>query len=77
MEVHRTEILRTGAGDPAGRDTRRGDPDHHEHPYGNGASIYTQNGWYARKFKMETQAGDDRHQRRIPRAGRLPAVRRS
>lgn len=25
--------------------------------YGNGASIYTQNGFYARKFKMETDAG--------------------
>jgi malonate-semialdehyde dehydrogenase (acetylating)/methylmalonate-semialdehyde dehydrogenase len=28
-----------------------------DHPYGNGASIYTQNGYYARKFKLETQAG--------------------
>lgn len=27
------------------------------HQYGNGASIYTQNGYYARKFKLETQAG--------------------
>lgn len=27
------------------------------HPYGNGASIYTQNGYYARKFKLETKAG--------------------
>jgi malonate-semialdehyde dehydrogenase (acetylating)/methylmalonate-semialdehyde dehydrogenase len=27
------------------------------HEYGNGASIYTQNGYYARKFKMETKAG--------------------
>ena len=27
------------------------------HEYGNGASIYTQNGYWARKFKMETQAG--------------------
>ena len=27
------------------------------HPYGNGASIYTQNGYYARKFKLETLAG--------------------
>jgi len=25
--------------------------------YGNGASIYTQNGYYARKFKLETDAG--------------------
>lgn len=27
------------------------------HEYGNGASIYTQNGYYARKFKLEAQAG--------------------
>lgn len=27
------------------------------HPYGNGASIYTQNGYWARKFKLEAQAG--------------------
>jgi len=25
--------------------------------YGNGASIYTQNGYYARKFKLETKCG--------------------
>ncbi len=28
-----------------------------EHPYGNGASIYTQNGYHARRFKLETEAG--------------------
>lgn len=28
-----------------------------EHQYGNGASIYTQNGYYARRFKLETLAG--------------------
>ncbi len=28
-----------------------------DHQYGNGASIYTQNGYYARKFKLEVQAG--------------------
>jgi len=27
------------------------------HKYGNGASIYTQNGYWARKFKLETEAG--------------------
>ena len=27
------------------------------HQYGNGASIYTQNGYYARKFKLEANAG--------------------
>jgi malonate-semialdehyde dehydrogenase (acetylating)/methylmalonate-semialdehyde dehydrogenase len=28
-----------------------------DHQYGNGASIYTQNGYYARKFKLEASAG--------------------
>ncbi|MBN2313816.1 MAG: CoA-acylating methylmalonate-semialdehyde dehydrogenase [Sedimentisphaerales bacterium] len=28
-----------------------------DHQYGNGASIYTQNGYYTRKFKLETQCG--------------------
>lgn len=28
-----------------------------DHQYGNGASIYTQSGYHARKFKLETQAG--------------------
>jgi malonate-semialdehyde dehydrogenase (acetylating)/methylmalonate-semialdehyde dehydrogenase len=28
-----------------------------EHQYSNGASIYTQNGYYARKFKLQTDAG--------------------
>jgi malonate-semialdehyde dehydrogenase (acetylating)/methylmalonate-semialdehyde dehydrogenase len=28
-----------------------------DHQYSNGASIYTQNGYYARKFKLETEAG--------------------
>ena len=28
-----------------------------DHEYGNGASIYTQNGYWARKFKLETHAG--------------------
>ncbi|MDO9464426.1 MAG: CoA-acylating methylmalonate-semialdehyde dehydrogenase [bacterium] len=28
-----------------------------DHQYGNGASIYTQNGYYARKFKLEVECG--------------------
>jgi malonate-semialdehyde dehydrogenase (acetylating) / methylmalonate-semialdehyde dehydrogenase len=28
-----------------------------DHPYGNGASIYTQNGYWARKFKLEVECG--------------------
>jgi malonate-semialdehyde dehydrogenase (acetylating)/methylmalonate-semialdehyde dehydrogenase len=57
MEIHRTEIfgpvvviLKAESLDEAIRIVN-------EHPYGNGASIYTQNGHYARRFKLETQAG--------------------
>jgi len=28
-----------------------------DHQYGNGASIYTQNGYYARRFKLEVDCG--------------------
>jgi malonate-semialdehyde dehydrogenase (acetylating) / methylmalonate-semialdehyde dehydrogenase len=57
MSVHQTEIfgpvqviLRAATLDDAIRVIN-------EHPYGNGASIYTQNGYHARKFKLEAQAG--------------------
>jgi malonate-semialdehyde dehydrogenase (acetylating)/methylmalonate-semialdehyde dehydrogenase len=57
MAIHRTEIfgpvqviLRAGTLDEAIRIIN-------EHPYGNGASIYTQNGFHARRFKLEAQAG--------------------
>jgi malonate-semialdehyde dehydrogenase (acetylating)/methylmalonate-semialdehyde dehydrogenase len=57
MAVHRTEIfgpvqviLKADGLDKAIRIIN-------EHPYGNGASIYTQNGFYARRFKLETRAG--------------------
>ena len=57
MKIQRTEIfgpvvviLKTETLDEAIRIIN-------EHEYGNGASIYTQNGYYARKFKLETKAG--------------------
>jgi malonate-semialdehyde dehydrogenase (acetylating)/methylmalonate-semialdehyde dehydrogenase len=57
MKVHQTEIfgpvvvvLQAASLDEAIRIIN-------DHPYGNGASIYTQNGYYARKFKLEAQAG--------------------
>jgi malonate-semialdehyde dehydrogenase (acetylating)/methylmalonate-semialdehyde dehydrogenase len=57
MAIHRTEIfgpvqviLKADSLDAAIRIVN-------EHPYGNGASIYTQNGFYARKFKLEARAG--------------------
>ena len=57
MKIHQTEIfgpvvviLRAGSLDEAIRIIN-------DHPYGNGASIYTQNGYYARRFKLEARAG--------------------
>jgi malonate-semialdehyde dehydrogenase (acetylating)/methylmalonate-semialdehyde dehydrogenase len=57
MEIHNTEIfgpvvvvLKADCLDEAIRIIN-------DHQYGNGASIYTQNGYYARKFKLETECG--------------------
>jgi len=57
MQIHRTEIfgpvqviLKAGTLDEAIKIVN-------DHQYGNGASIYTQNGYYARKFKIEAQVG--------------------
>lgn len=57
MTIHRTEIfgpvqiiMKTATLDDAIRIVN-------DHPYGNGASIYTQNGYHARKFKLEARAG--------------------
>ena len=57
MKIHRTEIfgpavviLKADTLDEAIRIIN-------DHEYGNGASIYTQNGYYAREFKLETSAG--------------------
>ncbi|TKJ36427.1 MAG: methylmalonate-semialdehyde dehydrogenase (CoA acylating) [Planctomycetes bacterium B3_Pla] len=57
MEIHTTEIfgpvvviLKAGSLDAAIKIIN-------DQEYGNGASIYTQNGYYARKFKIETDCG--------------------
>ncbi len=57
MKIHQTEIfgpvviiLKSNTLDEAIRIIN-------DHQYGNGASIYTQNGYYARKFKLETKVG--------------------
>jgi malonate-semialdehyde dehydrogenase (acetylating)/methylmalonate-semialdehyde dehydrogenase len=57
MKIHRTEIF-----GPVVVMLKADDLDEaikiiNDHEYGNGASIYTQNGYYARKFKLETEAG--------------------
>lgn len=57
MEIHTTEIfgpvvviLKAETLDAAIRIIN-------DHQYGNGASVYTQNGYHARKFKLETECG--------------------
>lgn len=57
MKIHQTEIfgpvvviLKAGSLDEAIQIINN-------HQYGNGASIYTQNGYYARKFKLEVECG--------------------
>ena len=57
MKIHQTEIfgpvviiMKTDSLDEAIQIINR-------HEYGNGASIYTQNGYYARRFKLETKVG--------------------
>jgi len=57
MKIHQTEvfgpvvvILKAGSLDEAIRIIN-------DHQYGNGASIYTQNGRHARRFKLETECG--------------------
>jgi len=57
MKIHHTEIfgpvvviLKAGSLDEAIQIINN-------HQYGNGASIYTQNGYYARKFKLEVECG--------------------
>lgn len=57
MEIHETEIfgpvvvmMKTGTIEEAIGIIN-------EHQYGNGASIYTQNGYFARKFKLEVECG--------------------
>jgi len=57
MEIHKTEIfgpvvviLKADSLDEAIKIIN-------DHQYGNGASIYTQNGYFARKFKLEVECG--------------------
>ncbi len=57
MEIHTTEIF-----SPVQVILKAGSLDEavgmiNGHPYGNGASIYTQDGWAARHFKLEVECG--------------------
>ncbi len=57
MEVHRTEIFGPVQSVMQAEDLDDAIAIVNGHQYGNGASIYTQNGWYAREFKLKAKAG--------------------
>jgi malonate-semialdehyde dehydrogenase (acetylating)/methylmalonate-semialdehyde dehydrogenase len=57
MAIHSTEIFGPVVVVLKARDFDEAVRIINDHPYGNGASIYTQNGYWARRFKLEVQCG--------------------
>ena len=57
MEIHKTEIFGPVVSIMKVKTLDEAITIINDHQYGNGASIYTQNGFYARKFKIEVNAG--------------------
>ena len=57
MEIHKTEIFSPVLIILKARSLDEAIKIINDHRYGNGASIYTQNGYWARKFKIETDCG--------------------
>ena len=57
MEVHSTEIFGPVVVILKADNLDKAIKIINDHQYGNGGSIYTQNGYYARKFKLEAQCG--------------------
>ena len=57
MEIHKTEIFGPVVCIMKAKNLDEAIGIINRHQYGNGASIYTQNGYWARKFKLETEAG--------------------
>ncbi len=57
MEIHKTEIFGPVVVILKAQSLDQAIKIINDHEYGNGASIYTQNGHYARKFKLEVQCG--------------------
>jgi len=57
MEIHKTEIFGPVVVILYAKDLDEAIKIINDHEYGNGASIYTQNGYYARKFKLEVDCG--------------------
>jgi len=57
MEIHKTEIFGPVVVMLKAKDLDEAIKIINDHQYGNGASIYTQNGFYARRFKLEVDCG--------------------
>jgi len=57
MEIHKTEIFGPVVVILKAKNLDEAIEITNNHQYANGASIYTQNGYYARKFKLEVQCG--------------------
>lgn len=57
MEIHKTEIFGPVVAMIKADTLDEAIQIINDHRYGNGASIYTQNGYYARKFKLEVECG--------------------
>ena len=57
MEIHKTEIFGPVVVILKAENLDEAIAIINNHRYGNGASIYTQNGYYARKFKLEVECG--------------------
>jgi malonate-semialdehyde dehydrogenase (acetylating)/methylmalonate-semialdehyde dehydrogenase len=57
MEIHKTEIFGPVVCIMKAKNLDEAIGIINRHQYGNGASIYTQNGYWARKFKLEAEAG--------------------
>lgn len=57
MKIHKTEIFGPVVVILKAKDLDDAISIVNGHEYGNGASIYTQNGYWARKFKLEVEAG--------------------
>lgn len=57
MQIHKTEIFGPVVVILKAENLNEAIKIINEHRFGNGCSIYTQNGYYARKFKLEAQCG--------------------
>ena len=57
MEIHKTEIFGPVVVILKAKDLDEAIRIINSHQYGNGASIYTQSGYYARQFKLQTNCG--------------------